>query len=221
MPTVRVWDLPTRLFHWLLLLAVVTMIVTAKLGGNWMEWHLLLGPAVLALLAFRVLWGLVGAHWSRFASFAYGPSALLDYLRGRAPLTHRVGHTPLGALSVYGLLLVLLLQVGSGLISDDEIAFMGPLVRWVPGAWVSQATEYHKHIGQYLLYGLVAMHLLALLAYRVLKKQNLVAAMVHGDKTVEGTVPASADRASTRAAGLLVFVLALLASYGLVSWAAQ
>jgi cytochrome b len=221
MPTVRVWDLPTRLFHWLLLLAVVAMVVTAKLGGNWMEWHLRLGPAVLALLAFRVLWGLAGGHWSRFASFTYGPRALRDYLRGHAPLTHRVGHTPLGALSVYGLLLVLLLQVGSGLISDDEIAFMGPLVRWVPGAWVSQATEYHKHIGQYLLYGLVALHLLALIAYRVVKKQNLVAPMLHGDKTVDGPVPASADRASTRAAGLLVFVLALLASYGLVRWAAQ
>jgi cytochrome b len=224
MPTVRVWDLPTRLFHWLLLLAVLAMVVTAKLGGNWMEWHLRLGPAVLALLAFRVLWGLAGGHWSRFASFTYGPSALLGYLRGRAPLTHRVGHTPLGALSVYALLLVLLvllLQVGSGLISDDEIAFMGPLVRWVPGAWVSQATEYHKHIGQYLLYGLVALHLLALVAYRVLKKQNLVAAMVHGDKTVDGAVRASSDRAGTRAAGLLVFVLTLAASYGVLRWAAQ
>lgn len=221
MTTVRVWDLPTRLFHWLLVLAVLAMVVTAKLGGNWMEWHLRLGPAVLALLVFRLLWGLAGGHWSRFSSFIYGPGAVIGYLRGRAPLAHQVGHMPLGALSVFALLLVLLLQVGSGLISDDEIAFMGPFTGWVSGEWVARASEYHKHIGQYLLYGLVALHLLALVVYRVAKKQNLVGPMLHGDKVVDGAVPASADRAGTRLGALAVFVLVLVACYGLARWASQ
>ena len=85
MHTVRVWDLPTRVFHWLLALSVVGMVITAKLGGNWMVWHLRLGHVVLALLLFRLAWGLFGGHWTRFTSFIYSPAAVLRYLRGQAP----------------------------------------------------------------------------------------------------------------------------------------
>ena len=120
---VRVWDLPTRLFHWVLAACVIGSVVSAKVGGNAMVWHFRLGYAVLALLLFRLLWGVVGGRWSRFSSFICAPSTLLRYLRGQGrPGDHfHVGHSPLGALSVLSLLAVLLVQVGTGLVADDEL----------------------------------------------------------------------------------------------------
>lgn len=216
MHTVRVWDLPTRIFHWLLAASLIGMVVTAKVGGNWMEWHLRLGHAVLALLVFRLAWGLVGGHWSRFSSFFYGPLSVLHYLRGNAPAHHQIGHSPLGALSVFALLAALLLQVGTGLISDDEIAFMGPLVRFVSSEVASQSTSFHKDVGQYLVLALVALHLLAIAFYQWVKRQALVGPMLHGDKTVDDAVPASKDDVRQRLLALVLAVLAAALSYGVL-----
>ncbi|TDM08566.1 MAG: hypothetical protein C4K60_03845 [Ideonella sp. MAG2] len=132
----RVWDLPTRLFHWLLVLAVIGLVITGNVGGNAMVWHARLGVGVGCLLVFRLVWGVVGGRWSRFASFVRSPAALLRYVRGVSEAHEyvHVGHNPLGALSVLALLTVLLVQVSSGLVADDEIAFTGPLISWVSGA---------------------------------------------------------------------------------------
>jgi cytochrome b len=216
MHKVRIWDLPTRLFHWLLAACVVALVVTAKLGGNAMNWHLLLGHAVLALLLFRLLWGLFGGRWSRFASFLHAPSALLRHVRGQGHAGDSAGHSPLGALSVFAMLAVLIAQVGSGLLSDDEIAFSGPLSRFVSGDTVSLATSYHAHWGQYLLYALVALHLLAIAIY-AWRRHGLVRAMLTGDKHLPQELPASRDTASSR---LLAAVLAA-ASAGLAWWVHQ
>ncbi|NIM56367.1 MAG: cytochrome B [Xanthomonadales bacterium] len=193
MHVIRIWDLPTRLFHWLLAVCVVGLVATGTLGGAWMAWHLRLGYAVLALLLFRLLWGFLGGRWSRFASFVYSPRSLTGYLRGRAPLEHTAGHTPLGALSVFALLLVLATQVGSGLMSDDEIATFGPLTRFVSGDTVSAATGFHKDIGQYLVIALVVLHLLAIVWYRIGKRQSLVRPMVLGDKQLPAPLVPSRD----------------------------
>lgn len=209
MHTVRVWDLPTRAFHWLLAVAVIGMVVTAKVGGNWMVWHLRLGHVVLALLLFRVLWGFIGGHWSRFGNFVYSPRALWRYLRGQAPAEHHVGHSPLGALSVFALIGALSLQVVTGLMSDDEIAFFGSLVRFVDGSTVSQATDFHKAFGQWLVLGLVALHVVAILVYQFRKRQDLIGPMWHGDKQAPLPAPATRDGATQRWLGV---VLALLAS---------
>ena len=95
---VRVWDLPTRVFHWLLASCVIASIVSAQIGGNALVWHFRLGYVVFTLLAFRILWGLVGGHWSRFASFVYAPATVARYVRGerRAGEHVDVGHNPLG-----------------------------------------------------------------------------------------------------------------------------
>ncbi len=205
---VRIWDLPTRLFHWALAAAVVALVVTAKLGSDAMAWHQRLGYGVLALLAFRLVWGLVGGYWSRFASFLYAPARLLRYLRGQgAPEVDEVGHSPLGALSVFALLLALALQVASGLASDDEIAFTGPLVRFLPGAWVERATWYHADVGQYLLYGLVALHLLAVAYYTLVRRRSIVRPMVTGDKALPPGVRASRDDGRMRALAAVVLAL--------------
>lgn len=203
---VRVWDLPTRLFHWSLAATMVALVVTAKVGGNAMQWHLQLGQVMLALLVFRLVWGLVGGHWSRFTSFMYSPTRLWRYLRGQDG-DEAVGHSPLGALSVFALLGVSLAQVVSGLLSDDEISFAGPLARYVSGEWVGQATWYHSDVGQYLLIGLVVLHVLVISFYALLRRSNLVHSMLHGDKLLDRPVAASRDDMATRSRAALVATL--------------
>lgn len=211
--TVRIWDLPTRLFHWSLAACVVGLVVSAKIGGNAMVWHFRFGYAVLALLLFRIVWGLVGGRWSRFSTFVYSPARLLRYLRGAGHADDGVGHSPLGALSVFALLAVLVAQVGTGLLSDDEIAFAGPLTRFVSGDVVSQATGYHKDIGQFLLLALVALHVVAILYYALARRQKLVAPMVVGDKQLPQPSPASRDDALSRLGAAVVLGLS-----GGVAW---
>lgn len=215
---VRVWDLPTRLFHWLLALAVVGSIVTAEVGGNAMVWHFRFGYVVLALLAFRLLWGLCGGRWSRFASFVPTPARLLRYLRGRpAPGEHLdVGHSPLGALAVWALLGLLLAQLATGLVADDEIAFRGPLNAWVAVDTVRAATSFHEGWGRTLVIALLVLHVVAIVAYR-LRGRDLLGPMLHGDKPLAADVPAAADNARTR---LLAGVLAAGCA-GLALWVAS
>ncbi|HEY0817235.1 MAG TPA: cytochrome b/b6 domain-containing protein [Rhizobacter sp.] len=214
--TVRVWDLPTRLFHWLLAACVIGSVISAKVGGNAMVWHFRLGYAILALLAFRLVWGLVGGHWSRFARFVYSPATVWRYLQGRTREDEHldVGHTPTGALSVFALLAILLLQVASGLVADDEIANTGPLVRFVSGATSSLATGWHKGWGQWLIIGLVVLHIAAVLYYLLKKRQNLVGPMFSGDKPLPEGVPSSADGAGARTLAALL----LVACAGGVAW---
>lgn len=207
----RIWDLPTRLFHWLLAASVIALVVTAKMGGNAMEWHLRLGHVVLALLVFRIFWGLVGGYWSRFATFTPSPARLLRYLRGHSTAADRNGHNPLGALSVWAMLLVLCAQVGSGLFSDDDIAFAGPLTRFVSGDTINDATIWHKEWGQWLLLALIAFHLCAIVFYTLVRRQRMVAAMLHGDQSAPAGTRAAHDGMAQR---LLALVLALLCAGG-------
>ena len=132
----RVWDLPTRVFHWLLALAVIGLVISGKVGGNALVWHMRLGLLVFALLCFRLVWGLVGGRWSRFASFVHAPATVLRYLRGGTrPGEHLdVGHNPLGAGSVLALLGVLLAHVATGMLAADEISTTGPLNKYVANA---------------------------------------------------------------------------------------
>lgn len=216
MNTVRIWDLPTRLFHWLLAVSVIGLIVTAKVGGDAMNWHFRLGYVVFALLLFRLMWGFVGGRWSRFASFFPTPARLGRYLRGQARPEDHAGHNPLGAFSVLAMLLVLAAQVGTGLFSDDDIAFAGPLTGLVAGSTVRAASSYHKDVGQLLVIGLVVLHLLAIAFYFFAKRKNLVRPMVTGDKTRAevGGVTAATDGFRRRALALVLIALAA----GVVTW---
>ena len=213
---VRVWDLPTRAFHWILALCVCASLSSAWIGGNAMVWHLRFGYVVFALLLFRLLWGFVGGHWSRFATFAYSPVTSLRYLRGqsRPDEHHHVGHNPLGAFSVFGLLVILAAQVGSGLFADDEIATTGPLNRFVSGKTAGTLTSWHTTFGQWLIVTLVVLHLVAVAFYLVRRRQNLIGPMLSGDKQLAADVPASVDTAGSRLVALVLFALAA----GLVTW---
>ena len=214
---IRVWDLPTRLFHWVLVLCFAASVVTGMVGGGAMAWHFRSGLLLLCLLLFRLIWGFMGGHWSRFASFVHRPATVLAYIRGQGLPEHSVGHNPLGAGSVLALLFFLLLQVASGSFSDDEIAFAGPLSKFVSNASVSLATSYHKQIGKIALLVLVLLHIAAIIYYRVKKKQNLVPPMLHGDKELSHAAQPSRDDARARALALLVFALCA----GLVAWGVQ
>lgn len=211
---VRVWDLPTRLFHWLLVGCIVALFVTGYVGGAAMDWHARTGYAVLALLLFRIVWGFVGGHWSRFRSFVYAPRSVLAYVSGRAHPDHLVGHNPLGAGSVFAMLLLLLAQVATGLVGDDEIAFTGPLNRFVSNARGLAATWYHRRIGQWLLVALVVLHLAAIAFYRLKKRDDLVRPMVSGDKQLARPAPSSRDDAASRMVAAVLLALAAAA----VTW---
>jgi len=210
---VRVWDLPTRVFHWALAAGVLGLAVSGTIGGNAMIWHFRFGYAVLTLLLFRIVWGLAGGRWSRFGAFIYSPQSVYNYIKGRGKAEHSVGHSPIGAGSVFAMLFFLLAQVGTGLLSDDEIAFAGPLTRFVSNASVGLATNYHKNIGKWILLALVLLHIAAIVFY-LWRKHKLIGAMLHGDKELVARVPPSRDDTASRLAALVV----LLLCGGVVYW---
>jgi cytochrome b len=213
----RVWDLPTRLFHWALALCVIGSLITGTVGGNAMPWHFRFGYCVLTLLLFRIVWGFVGGTWSRFSSFIYTPKHIINYLKGRSEPLHEVGHNPLGSLSVFAMLAFLLTQVATGLFSDDEIAAYGPLTRFIANATVQQVTNYHVNIGKFILILLVVTHLLAIVFYLVKKRENLIKPMLHGDKILPVEVLATRDTARSRFMALLILVACAAVVYWLVN----
>jgi cytochrome b len=188
---VRVWDLPTRVFHWSLASLVIGLFITGNVGGNAMVWHFRCGYAVLSLLLFRLVWGFVGGHWSRWRQLSCTPAAIKQYF---SDAQHHLGHNPLGSLSVIAMLTLLLVQAGTGLFSDDEIANAGPLTVWVSEATISLTTHWHKGLGKALVLVLVATHVLAIAWHYFQKKENLPRAMVLGDKVSEAPAAASSDR---------------------------
>ncbi len=216
MKKTRVWDLPTRVFHWSLLVSVVAAVVTIKIGGDAIVWHMRLGFFITSLLLWRLVWGLVGGHYSRFVNFIYSPKTLLAYLRGQSRPEASVGHNPLGAGSVFALLAVLLAQVASGWVADDEISNTGPLVRFVSSAWSLGATAWHKDYGQWLMLALVGLHVAAIVFYLVKKKDNLIEPMISGDKSVVDEVPASRDDRFSRLSALALWMLCAAAVAGAV-----
>ncbi len=189
-PATRVWDLPTRLFHWALVALVVVQFATGEFGWLSMEWHYRFGYATLALLLFRVVWGFIGSQTSRFADFLRGPRALVRYLRAGFSASPQagIGHNPLGGWSVLAMLLALLLQTVSGLAASDGIDNDGPFVEYVSPTLVKLATRLH-HLGENLLLALIALHVVAVLLYWLVKHDNLVLPMITGRKNIAAASP--------------------------------
>ena len=197
---IRLWDLPTRLFHWLLVVLIGAAIVSGKIGGAVIDWHARIGLAILGLVVFRLVWGIIGSSHARFASFFPTPGSIIAYLRGE---WRGVGHNPLGAFSVFGLLGFVALQVGTGLFGNDDIAFNGPLFNLVSKELSDSLTGIHK-ISISVLIALIALHLAAIAFYTHVKKEQLVKPMITGWKDVK---PGQGE--STRGGGMIAILIAL------------
>jgi cytochrome b len=208
---VRVWDLPTRLFHWSLVALVTFSIVTAKLGGLWLDWHMRSGYAILALLVFRLLWGVAGSRHARLVHFVRGPRIVLAYLRGRHP-HDGAGHNPLGAVSVVAILGVLLAQAATGLFTNDGSFTEGPLAKLVGAATGERLSTVHRW-GELAVYALIGVHLAAVLFYLAVKRDNLVGPMITGDRRGIDAHPARDDAALWLRAAVMLTLAAGLTSY--------
>ncbi|MBC7779536.1 MAG: cytochrome b/b6 domain-containing protein [Proteobacteria bacterium] len=187
----RVWDIPVRVFHWLLVALFAVSWYTGKNGGvDEMTWHMWSGSALLALVVFRVVWGVVGSTSARFSHFLYGPKAAAEYanglLRRRPP--HYLGHTPLGGWMVVVMLASLLLQCATGLFANDDIITEGPFFAWVSKETSDWLTTIHKWNFDVLLI-LGGVHTAAVLYYLIVLRENLALSMFTGRKPLPAGAP--------------------------------
>jgi len=217
---VRVWDLPIRIFHWSLLIAVVYAWYSVEIIED-MEQHFWAGYTILTLLLFRIIWGFVGNQYARFRSFIFPLRQILAYVRSMRAKTDgtpnekdvHLGHNPLGGLSVLAMLLVLLFQASTGLFSNDEY-FFGPLSGLVSSSISVELTKLH-HLNFNLIKILLAVHIIAILYYRLVKKEKLTSAMFTGNKVVDKK-PANTDKSAKAGSNLLLAGFVLLISMAIV-----
>jgi cytochrome b len=203
---IAVWDRPVRIVHWLFVLLIPVSWWTA--ADETMEWHQRSGLALLGLLVFRIVWGLIGSPTARFSSFVRGPGTILSYLRGRVPSP--IGHNPLGALSVLALLGALALQIGLGLFAaDDDWLWPGPLTGFIGEDLAGEIAEWHEWTFNVLL-AAIALHVLAIAFYLLVKRRNLVGPMV------TGVAEAPAGTEPMKGAGAVRFSVATAAAFGVV-----
>jgi cytochrome b len=204
-----VWDLPIRLFHWLLTALIVFSWWSVKYGDT--EWHIWSGIGILTLLIFRLLWGFFGSSTARFANFVRGPRAIRDYLHDTASW-RAIGHSPLGALSVVALFVAVAIQVGLGSISVDEDGLNeGPLAQLVPLHISEAARDIHEEFFKVVL-ALIALHVLAILYYRLAEHKKLTKPMITG----RADLPPGVE--PMRPAKWWVAVLCLIAAFAIVRW---
>jgi cytochrome b len=233
---IKVWDLPVRLFHWALVLLLVFQLVSGKIGGDMMAWHVYSGYGVLVLVIFRILWGFAGSTHARFASFLAGPAATLRFasrLLSREAVP-QVGHNPLGGWMVIAMVVSLALQATSGLFANDGVATEGPLAALASIEVSDGLSQFHRWNLKILLV-LAGLHIAGVLFHWLVKKDNLIGAMFTGVKRVpeaavrerrdvlRGTPlrrAASRENASAYIASswraLAVFVVALVVVYLIV-----
>ena len=206
----QIWDLPVRLFHWALVAAVISAFVTNRLGVAYFNYHVWSGYAVIVLVSFRILWGFVGTRHAKFWQFVRGPAATLRYAFGllRGSTTPYAGHNPLGAYMVVMLLIALGAQAVSGLFGNDDIFNTGPLAGYVEKALSLQLTSLHRHLF-YWIAAATAVHILAVIAHHVFKRENLILAMITGLKPHDSVPDGEIIHSSrTLLAALLVVALA-------------
>ena len=214
--TVNVWDLPTRLFHWTLVVLMIIQWWTAE-SSDTMDWHLWGGYIVLTLVLFRLIWGFMGSDTARFSDFLRGPGAALAYVkalvRGETPLY--LGHNPMGGWSIVALLTLLLIQAGTGLFANDDILIEGPLYGWVSKSASDWLTTVHK-LNFNLLLLVIAVHISAVLFYLLVKRENLIHPMLSGRKHLPPERAGLAPRLVNPWLGLAVLLVASVATWLLV-----
>lgn len=215
--TIKVWDLPVRIFHWSLVVLFITAYVTNSLGSDYFIYHLWSGYALIILVSFRIVWGLVGTYHARFNHFVKNPVATAKYALSvfKRKDKHYLGHNPLGAVMVVVLLIATLVQAITGLFSNDEIFNVGPLYAYINDELSLQLTSLHRQLFYWIL-GAIALHIIAVLAHVIFKRDNIVRAMFTGKKSLpiaEDSQSPSADvqvSISSSKIGLAVVILIVL-----------
>ncbi len=213
-----IWDLPTRLFHWVLVVLIALQYATAKFGFLDMDWHFRFGYATLTLIVFRVGWGFFGSQSSRFMQFVRGPAAVVRYVRSQFSTNPQVsiGHNPLGGWSVIVLILSVLIQAISGLFASDGVDTDGPMSEHVASSTVKLFTRIHGW-NENVLLALIALHVVAIALYFVLRNDNLLTPMITGRKAIAGQPLTFAGlwRAS------VVLLISACAVMGAIVWASR
>ena len=207
----KVWDLPVRLFHWAITVLIFCSWATQE--WNYMQWHVWSGYTILTLLLFRIVWGFIGSDTARFARFLRSPVAALRHLAhiGRREADREIGHNAAGGWMVLVMLALIGVQAGTGLFANDDANTEGPLMHLVDkdrSDWLS-----HIHSLNFnLIEAVIVLHVLAILVYAVLKRQNLVRPMVTGTKLMP------AEAAAPRLVGPIWAVVTLAVAAGMVAW---
>ena len=211
MRPIKVWDLPVRLFHWLIVVLIAAAWATQELGL--MDWHMRVGWTILTLLLFRLMWGFVGSDTARFSNFLRSPLAAFRHLARlrQREADREIGHNAAGGWMVLAMLVLIGVQGGTGLFANDDSDVEGPLVHLVGKSRSDWLSHIHS-INFNLIEAVIVLHVLAILAYAVLKRQNLVRPMVTGTKQLPDD--AAAPRLVNPAWALLVLAIAA----GIMSW---
>jgi cytochrome b len=216
-PPVRVWDLPTRLFHWALTICVFGAIITVNIGGLWMELHVKFGIAALCLIVFRIVWGFVGSRYARFSQFVKGPKGVIAYLKSSATTKPNGGHSAIGGWSVMFLLGVVGAQAFTGLFSTDDIMTQGPLNAYVSNATAETMTSTH-HLLSNAVIALIVIHILAIIVYAI-RGKRLVPPMISGDVKASELAPNTPSARDDIKVRLVAFVLiGIFAAGGVWLW---
>jgi cytochrome b len=210
---VAVWDWPVRFVHWAIVLLLIGLVVTGKLGADWLVWHMRMGYTVIALVVFRVIWGFVGSRNARFSAFLRGPSRVLRYAQSfRSAHEVHVSHNPAGGWMVVLLLVALLAQATMGLFTNDDILWGGPFSERVSKETSDAISAVHRQFW-WVIVALSVLHVAAVLAYLTVMKDNLITPMFTGYKNLPEGVARAADATASTAKALV-----LLALCGLAVW---
>lgn len=207
---VRIWDWPTRAFHWMLVALIGALWWTAE--NDEIELHVTLGIVTAGLLLFRLIWGLIGSSTARFSNFLKGPRGIVSYLNGSA--ARAIGHNPIGGWSVAVMLAVLTAQVGLGLFAEDEDGLAwGPLSALLDGDTVEWVTDLHDWLFNVIL-ALSALHVAAILFYALFKRRNLIGPMITG----RGSAPDGVEPMRGAPAWRLLAALAIASAAAAWLW---
>lgn len=212
-----IWDIPTRLFHWGIVVTLAYSWYSMEIEEN-LDRHFVSGYIALGLIVFRILWGLIGSRYAKFSSFTFRPSETAAYAKSLFTRDggKYAGHNPMGGLSVFALLLVILVQAGTGMFADDEYYYFAPLNKFVSPETATSLTQFHGTNAKVIL-ALALLHIVAILFYRLYKKEKLVIAMITGKKPDEQDQYEAIPGSRLPVAIILATVVAA-AVYGVVNY---
>jgi cytochrome b len=211
MRRIKVWDLPVRLFHWALVVLILAAWCTQEF--NYMDWHVWTGYTILTLLLFRIAWGVFGSDTARFSRFLRSPAAAIQHLRGlrRREPDREIGHNAAGGWMVLLMLALIGVQAGTGLFANDDGDTEGPLMHFVSKDESNFLSHIHS-LNFNLIEAAIVLHILAIILYAVLKRQDLVRPMLTGTK------PMPADATAPRLVNPVWAALTLAVAAGVVAW---